>query len=136
MSSARDYRKFLREDGRLDVRYLPRAIYLDLLGRYRRQEHVIDEVLGMHFWLWDLNRKAQQALVDGRHVPRAELADELLGEMADDEWWPIMQAFEAHLQAHFAENPAAWAELLDPVYDLNEIEGWRDRHYGHMRNRS
>jgi molybdopterin-guanine dinucleotide biosynthesis protein A len=129
MEPRREYRKFLKDDGRLNVRLLPRSVYVDLLTRYRAQDHVITEVFNEHFWLWDLNEKERAARASGRNASLAELADEVIGEMDDNDWWQVMVGFEEHLQTHFAESPHAWADLLDPIYDLSERDGWHDRHY-------
>ncbi len=55
------------------------------------------------------------------------MADEITAEMDDREWWKVMEAFEEYLITSFPNDPAAWADLLDPVYDLQEQEGWKQR---------
>ncbi len=124
----RDYSKFLRrtEDGpRLNTRLIPRPVYVEMVKRYRRRPEVIDAVAEEQFWLWDLNERERKAVEAGHQVSRADLAEEIESEMEDREWWATTAAFEEHLMAHFADNPAEWADLLDPVYDEQELEGWR-----------
>jgi hypothetical protein len=127
--TTRDYRKFLHADGRLNVRLLPRPVYLQILGRYRRIESVIDDVFEDLRWSWDLNKRTRAAVADGRSVSRADLADEIVGEMEDRDWWKATAAFEEHLISHFGDDPKRWSDVLDEVYDWQEQEGWQDRHY-------
>ena len=123
----RDYTKFLREDGRLNVRLLPRSVYVDMVKRHRSDPAVIDKIYNDTFWLWDLNEAVKKAEAEGREVSRSELAGELESGMDDKDWWALTEAFEQHLIQTFQEDPAAWADLVDPVYDMQESEGWRQR---------
>lgn len=121
---ARVYSKFLTESRRLNVALLPRAVYRALVNEYRRQEHVFEEVFEEQFWLWDLEVAAQQAALDGLNVSRADLAQQVMNGMEDNDWWKCMSAMEEHLIAHFHECPDRWAHLIDPVYDEHEQTGW------------
>src|SRR4051794_14642516 len=117
-AAARDYGKFLNEEGRLNVRLLPRPVYLQLLERYKSEPAHIDAVYGELYWLWDLNQRAQQAMAVGRSASRDELARELAGEMEDSDWWKLTETFEQHLWRDFAALAPLHRDLLDPVYDL------------------
>jgi hypothetical protein len=126
----RDYSKFVRqtETGpRLYVKMLPRKAYVEMVNRWRSRRDVIETVADEGFWLWDLRELEQKAQEEGRDYTWAELAREVAAEMDDREWWKVMEAFEEHLITHFPEDPAAWADILDPVYDLQEAEGWKPR---------
>lgn len=123
----RDYSKFLTEDGRLNTRRLPRAVYIQLVGAYRQQGAVIAKVFYEHYWMWDLEEAERKAQAEGREVSRIELAEHILKSMDDNDWWEVMSAFEAELIEHFHESPQYWAELLDPVYDDQEAAGWTVR---------
>lgn|GEM_PF-2019164 len=126
----RDYSKFIREDEsgpRLHVKMLPRAVYVEMVKRWRSRQDVIEEVADEGFWLWDLRELETKAKEEGREYTYAELADEVYAEMDDREWWKTIMAFEEHLITHFPEDPNSWADLLDPVYDLQEAEGWKPR---------
>lgn len=125
----RDYRKFLRADGRLDVRLVPRAVYVEMVNRHKMHEPAIEAVFEQLRWMWDLNKRAKAAAAERRTVTRAELAAEIMAEMDDRDWWAITAAFEDHLAETFAGDVDRWRDLLDPVYDWQESEGWRDRHY-------
>lgn len=123
----RDYSKFIRPDGKLYVRRIPRAVYVEMVRAHQQRPEVVEEVFEQLYWRWDLDQAEQKAAAEGRDTNRVELAQELIVEMADDDWWKLTAAFEEHLIAGFAEEPARWATYLDPVYDLQEAEGWRDR---------
>jgi len=99
----RDYSKFIREDGRLYVRMIPRADYVAMVKEYQQRPEVIEAVFDELYWLWDLNERAKKAEEEGREVSRAELAAELIEEMDDSDWWKTTEAFEEHLITHFAE---------------------------------
>lgn len=126
--SERDYTKFLHPDGRLNIRLIPRPVYLEVLKRYRSDPANIERVFGELYWLWDLNDRERKAQDAGRDASRVELADEIIAEMDDRDWWKIISTFEEELMAEFRNDPARYADLLDPIYDLQEAEGWRDRH--------
>jgi hypothetical protein len=98
-----------------------------MVNRWRSRPDVIDHVAEEGYWLWDLNELAAAAAAEGQNPTRAELAEEIASEMDDREWWKTTAAFEEHLIQHFPENPEQWADLLDPVYDLLEREGWTPR---------
>jgi len=126
----RDYTKFIREADtgpRLHVKMLPRNVYVEMVNRWRSRQDVIDKVAEEGYWLWDLKGLEQKAQAEGRHVTYAELADEVAAEMDDREWWKVMEAFEEHLITSFPADPASWSDLLDPVYDIQEREGWKPR---------
>lgn len=120
----RDYSKFLKDDGRLDPRLVPRPVYTRMVKEYRRQPEVIAEVFAAHFFLWDLEEKERTLAEAGAYVDRADIAQQILGEMDDDDWWKVMQSFEAHFQQYFQSCSTRWSELLDPVYDEQEAAGW------------
>lgn len=120
----RDYSKFLGEDGRLDVKLLPRQVYTRMVKEYRTRDAVLEEVFGQHYWLWDLEEAERKAIAEGREVSRGELAQEVFAMMDDTEWWQVMESIEAHFIQHFHECLSQWAEFLDPVYDDLEERGW------------
>lgn len=123
----RDYSKFVRPDGKLDVRRIPRAAYVEMVQAHQQRREVVEEIFEQLYWRWDLDQAEKNAAVDGRDVDRVALAHEIMANMDDDDWWKITAAFEEHLIATFGDDPMLWAEFLDPVYDLQEAEGWRDR---------
>jgi hypothetical protein len=126
----RDLSKFVRqaESGpRLYVKMVPRSVYVEMVTRFRGRPEVIDEVADAGFWLWDLDERQRQAAAEGRETTRGELADEIMAEMDDREWWATIAAFEERLITQFPNEVDAWSDLLDPVYDLQEREGWRER---------
>lgn len=123
----RDYARFLTEDGRLNTRLLPRAVYIQLVRAYRQQESVTSRVFYDHYWMWDLEEAERRAHAEERETNRIELAEHILKTMDDNNWWEVMSAFEADLIEHFHKSPQRWAELLDPVYDDQESAGWTVR---------
>jgi hypothetical protein len=120
----RDYSKFLREDGSLNIRLIPRQIYTKIVNEHRRQEHVFRPVFAEQFWSWDLEQAELKATESGETVSSADLAQRILDGMEDNDWWKCMQAFEQHLITHFHESPHQWSHYLDPVYDEQEQAGW------------
>lgn len=120
----RDYSKFLKDNDRLDVRLVPRPVYTQMVTDYRQQPEVIAEVFFELFWLWDLEERERKLAEEGKAVDRSAVAQEIIGEMDDNEWWKVMQAFETRFQEHFAECSSRWADLLDPIYDEQEAAGW------------
>ena len=123
----RDYTKFIREDGRMWTKRIPRPVYVEMVREYQRRLEVINAVFDELYWLWDLEQAENKAKESGKVVDRVTLAHELIEEMDDKDWWSVTAAFEEHLITSFAEAPAQWASFLDPVYDVQESEGWRDR---------
>ncbi|MEX1159095.1 MAG: hypothetical protein WEC79_09225 [Thermomicrobiales bacterium] len=126
----RDYTKFIRESEtgpRLHVKMLPRPVYVKMVNQWRSRPDVIETVAEQAYWLWDLKELERRALAEGRAVTHAELAEEIMGEMDDRDWWKTTEAFEEHLITSFPTDPGAWAELLDPIFDLQEQEGWKPR---------
>ena len=124
---ARDYTKFLRDDGRLNVSLIPRKTYTQMVNEHRRQEHVFRKVFEAQFWSFDLEQAKLKANENGETVSSADLAQQVLDGMDDNDWWKCMQAFEEHLIAHFHESPEQWSHHLDPVYDEQEQAGWVKR---------
>jgi hypothetical protein len=123
----RDYTKFIRdtdEGPRLNVKLVPRKVYVEMVNNWRSRREVIETIADDGYWLWDLKELEKQALAEGRTVTIAQLAEEVAAEMDDREWWKTIAAFEEHLITHFPDDPEAWSELLDPVYDLQEQDGW------------
>lgn len=120
----RDYSRFIRDNGRLNVPLVPRAVYVEMVKRHRSKPDVIEKVYDDLFWLWDLREAEKKAAAGGREVSRAELASEIESEMTDGDWWKTTEAFEEHLITTFAAEPGEWADLLDPVYDQQEQDGW------------
>lgn len=123
----RDYTKFLREDGTLNVKVLPRPVYTQLVSEYRRQEDVFRDVFEQQFWLWDLDDLLRKATAAGESLEPADAAQQVIDVMDDKEWWAFMSAIEAHLITNFSGCMTQWSELLDPVYDDQEQAGWTER---------
>jgi len=123
----RDFTKFLKEGERLNIRLVPRDVYVEMIKRHRSNPAVVDEVFDDLFWLWDLNALVKSADDEGRTATRIELADELIAEMSDDDWWQTIAGFEEHLIGNFSKNLDEWTEFLDPVYDMQERDGWIQR---------
>ena len=123
----RDYSKFLKDDGRLNVRLLPRPVYLQMVKEYRREPSVIAEVFEANFFLWDLEEAERKLAEAGEKVDRSAIAQQMLGEMEDDDWWKVTQGFEEHFQRHFQSCVERWTDVLDPVYDDQESAGWTVR---------
>jgi hypothetical protein len=98
-----------------------------MVKRLRSQPDVILKIAEDGHWLWDLKELEQKAQTEGRQFTLAELAEEIAGEMDDREWWKTTAAFEEYLMEQFPDDPQAWADLLDSVYDLQEHEGWTQR---------
>jgi hypothetical protein len=128
-ATQRDYTKFLKPDGQLNVRVIPRPVYLEMLEQLKSDPEHIEAVFGELYWLWDLNDRARKADAAGRQATRVELAREIIGEMDDQDWWKLTETFETRLWTTFAAEWSRYATLLDPVYDLQEREGWRELHH-------
>lgn len=124
VETQRDYSKFLTEEGTFNIRVMPRPEYTKMVNDYRQQDHVIREVFGELFWLWDLEQLEKAAQDDGVEVDTPALAQKVLDGMDDKEWWEVMARFERHFNQHFSESPQRWADILDPVYDAQERAGW------------
>jgi hypothetical protein len=123
----RDYSRFLRDDGRLNISLIPRRIYTQIVNEHRRNEQVFRPIFEEQFWSWDLEQAELKAREDGEDVDPADLAQKVLDGMDDNDWWKCMQAFEEHLIAHFYESPERWSHHLDAVYDEQEQAGWIKR---------
>ena len=123
--SERDYSKFLNDEGRFDVTLLPRRVYTAIVNEYRRRPEVIDDVFEEFYFAWDLEDKTTKAEERGENPHKADIAQQVLDEMDDADWWRVMGAFEKRAIAALSESPEAWAEYLAPVYDEQETSGWR-----------
>ena len=126
---ARDYGRFLKDDGRLNPRLLPRAVYIEILNRYKRRDDAINAVFDELHWRWDLEKRLTDASATGNERERADVAAEMMAGMNDDDWWPATEAFERHLCDDFRTLAEEWTDVLNPVYDWQDREGWADRHY-------
>lgn len=123
----RDYTKFLKDGDRLNMRLIPRAVWVEMVKHARQRDDIIEYVLDEMYWLWDLRELLRKAHAEGRQPSYGELLQEMMEDMSDSDWWKLISAFEEHIMRSYASNPAEWAEFLDSVYDLQEREGWRDR---------
>lgn len=123
----RDYTKFLKDGDRLNMRLIPRAVWVEMVKHARQRDDIIEYVLDEMYWLWDLRELLGKAHAEGRQPSYGELLQEMMEDMSDSDWWKLISAFEEHIMRSYASNPAEWAEFLDSVYDLQEREGWRDR---------
>ena len=128
MSSARDYRKFLSEDGALDTRLLPRHVYTALVNDYRQRESVIEEVFQAFYLAWDLEQALESQAGRGEPQTVAAAAREVMDRLEDEEWRRVMAAFEERFIREFGQHAHEWAETLDPVYDAHEARGWDRSH--------
>lgn len=126
MTGERDYCKFLREDGRLNVWLLPRPVYTRLVREVREDPEAIDTVFEQLYFSWDMAERARRAELEGREFTNAGLAQEILDDADDDDWWRIVEAFEEYTILHFGDEPERWSSLVDPVYDDQEANGWRN----------
>lgn len=126
MSGERDYRKFLNEDGRLHVRYLPRRVYTELVNDYRREDAIIDEVFEELYFSWDLNQKLEEMKKAGEEPNKAIAAQRVIDEMDDRDWWMVMSAFERVFARDFIHVAERWSAKLDSIYDDQEEHGWRN----------
>ena len=118
---ARDYRKFLNADGNLNLRLLRPHVQTELLTAFRRDPTVIHEVFDELWFSWDLRQRQEQVGVDADIVA---LAEEIISEMEEDDYLRVRVAFERRLIERFAEDPARFSTILDPVYDELEENGW------------
>ncbi|MDQ4044049.1 MAG: hypothetical protein M3173_01170 [Chloroflexota bacterium] len=109
------------------MRLIPRPVYVEMVKAHQQRVEIIEKVFDELFWLWDLNERQRTAEAEGRTVSRAELAQEVMAEMDDADWWKATAAFEDDLITGFSDDMERWTEYLDPVYDLQEAEGWRKR---------
>lgn len=126
MSGARDYRRFLNGAGELNVRLLPRDVYSKLVTAYRNRSDVIDEVFGAFYLGWDLRQELAAQTSGGAEIDKSIAAQAVLDSLDDGDWWRVMAAFEQALIRDFIAVASDWSELLDPIYDDQEIHGWRD----------
>lgn len=122
----RDYSKFLRQDGRLNVKLLPRRAYTTIVTRYRKRPEVIDEVFEELYFAWDLGEKMKAQRERGEPEDKAAASDEVLAEMDDRDWWMVIGAFEKRLIQRFAGIADDFGDILDPIYDDHEEHGWRE----------
>lgn len=122
----RDYSKFLNEDGRFDVRLVPRRVYTAMVNEYRRRPDVIDVVFEELYFAWDLEDRTAKAIEHGEQPDKADIAQEILDDQEDADWWRVMGAFEKRAVTAISEAPEDWAEYLAPVYDEQEKHGWRN----------
>jgi hypothetical protein len=123
----RDYAKFLKDGQRLNVRLIPRPVWVEMVQHAQQQEDTIERVLDEMYWLWDLRQLQAQARAEGREANVPELLQDLMADMRDDDWWKLTAAFEEYILREYWKDPSYWAVFLDPVYDLQEREGWRER---------
>lgn len=123
----RDYTKFLKDGQRLNMRLIPRAVWVDMVKHAQQQDDMIMFVLEEMYWDFDMNELIAKAEAEGRPVNRPELLRELMSDMSDSDWWKLTSAFEEHIMRSYAADPGVWPTFLDPVYDLQEQEGWRQR---------
>jgi hypothetical protein len=123
----RDYSKFLKDGNRLNMRLIPRPVWVEMVNHAQQRDDIIEIVLDEMYWLWDLRELAAKAQHEGREAAHADLLQEMMEEMGDSDWWKLTSAFEEHIMRSFAADAGQWAVFLDPVYDLQEEEGWRDR---------
>jgi hypothetical protein len=119
--TARDYSKFLNEEGKLNVALLPPPTYTALLVAYRQDPSVIREVFDELWFLWDLQRREEQA---GPDADIAAIAQSIIDEMEEEDFLRVRAAFEQRLINRFGDDPARWAAILDPVYDEHQRDGW------------
>ena len=124
MSVSRDYGKFLKEDGSLNVRLLPRPVYTKLVTDYRQRESAIEEVFEELYLTWDIDNKLKEMQGAGEPTDKSAAAQAVLDELDDGDWWRVMAAFERGMARDFPQLANEWADLLDPIYDDQEAQGW------------
>jgi hypothetical protein len=125
LKSERDYRKFLNDAGGLDVRLLPRGVYTALVNEYRNRASVIDEVFEQLYLTWDLQQEMAGGAGDDGPARKSAAAQTILDGLDDNDWWRVISAFEKALIRDFIDNAPDWSANLDPVYDEQELHGWR-----------
>lgn len=121
----RDYKKFLREDGALDQKLLPRKAYTSIVARYRQRPEIIDEVFEELYFAWDLGEKMKAQKERGEEVDKVAASNEVLAEMDDKDWWMVIGAFEKRVIHRFPDIAGEFSDILDPIYDDQEEHGWR-----------
>ena len=126
MSDARDYRKFLNDAGELNVRLLPRETYTALVTQYRQRPEVIQTVFADLYLSWDLTQQLETQADRGAEPDIAAAAQAVLDDLDDDDWWRVTEAFERSMIRAFREHAEEWSELLDPIFDDQEAQGWRN----------
>lgn len=127
VQTERDLQRFVREvDGvkRLHVKLIPRETYVAMVQAWRMQPDVIAAVADEGFWLWDFNERSKQWAEQGIEATPWEVAEDILREMDDREWWNNQSRFEEHLITHAPHDMQRWADLLAPAYDDQERDGW------------
>ena len=118
------YEKFLKEDGSLNVRLLPRPVYTKLVSDYRTRDEAIDEVFDKLYLTWDLEQRLEAMKRAGTPGDKAAAAQMVIDALDDGDWWRVMSAFEKAMARDFSDLVGAWSEDLDPVYDDQEERGW------------
>jgi hypothetical protein len=121
----RDYTKFIGDEKRLNMRLIPRPVWVQMVEHAQQQDAMIEQVLDEMYWLWDLRQLEERARSEGRTATCPELLQELMSEMSDRDWWKLTSAFEEYIMREFHSDPAYWARFLDPVYDAQERDGWK-----------
>lgn len=109
------------------MRLIPRSVWVDMVSHAQRHDETIRFVLDEMYWAFDLEQLIAKSQSEGRaaHIP--DLLQELMGEMGDSDWWKLNSAFEEHIMRTFSKDPSFWSGFVDPVYDVQEREGWRER---------
>lgn len=97
-----------------------------MVNEYRRRPEVIDAVFEELYFAWDLEDRTAKARERGDEPDKATIAQEILDEQEDADWWRVMGVFEKRAIVAISEAPGEWAEYLDPVYDDQEQHGWRN----------
>ncbi len=125
-NSERDYGKFLTEDGLLKPSLLPRKVYVAMVFDQRDKTdallHAFEKITLTH----DLESFRALRLREHSEKLEAVEAARLMFDTLDDQtWWEVMEALEMVVQRRFGEEPAAWADYVDEVYDRQERDGWR-----------
>jgi hypothetical protein len=121
----RDYRKFLNEEGRLNVRLLPRSVYTGLVTKFRSDEEVIRKVFEEYYLLWDLDAELERQERAGEERDPAAASQAVLDQLEDADWWRVMSGFEKEFAANFLDNVYEWRKEIDPIYDEQETKGWQ-----------
>lgn len=125
-AAQRDYRKFLNAEGVLDPGLLPREVYVCMVYHLRDTTDELAAAFRDVFLSYDLEEYITRVKAEtGEELLPAEAARRMFDSLDDADWWDAMEAIEVRLHRRFAEDPAAWAAFVDPVYDQQERDGWR-----------